>query len=408
MARISSDLVQAGEPAAQEEDELDDEDPAASLEKVKATVLARIAREEREEKWRFKRQEDQARLARETDRARTFRLRADKAERDAANLEPVLRERVEDVEAAALERRDRCANAALAAKTRLQEAETQREEVEAQCRSRVQEAETLLQHEKAHTAEVEALLLREKSRAVERWRQVEAAEELGKARLSVLDSQIEVELSKARQREQALARTLEEREREVQRRCEAEVQAAKVRLQKVKELCRERVEMEASRKAKAEEEVQDRLEVAQARLHTDRACTRQALETRVRECRGMVDRARMREEANLEIGQRVLEASIARTREMAATKSDMARQWEANSKASLEATTYVLGRHYATTREYRPAIDGKISDILQGCLHGKLPEPHSARALPPPASMATARERREPQAAPEGARPPSR
>ncbi|CAK0822966.1 unnamed protein product, partial [Prorocentrum cordatum] len=81
----------------------------------------RSQREEREEAWRFKRAQDRARLEREVERARLHRLRADKAERDADNVQPLAHERATDAEAAAEARRDRAATSELAARTRLRE-----------------------------------------------------------------------------------------------------------------------------------------------------------------------------------------------------------------------------------------------------------------------------------------------
>jgi hypothetical protein len=72
----------------------------------------------------------------------------------------------------------------------------------------------------------------------------------------------------------------------------------------------------------------------------------------------------------------------------------------------LEHAAYNLGSHYKTQRQYSSSTDGKISKVLQGCLHGGgswadhdrgQPRPRnltsvggcpSPRSLPPPAELA--------------------
>lgn len=369
-----------------------------TVKQARLATEARLAREEREEQWRFKREREQARLVQATERARACRLRAEKAERDADNLEPIMRERVDDMEQACQVRRDKCSSAELGARTRLQEATRIREEAEAECTQRIHEAQVLLQGETDQTLHAEAMLGRQRRSTAARWEQVRQAEEQSRARLAARDGDAEREMAKAQKRERDALQVLQDREREVQKRCEAEIQVAKARLAKVKEMCRERVDLEVVRKSKAEEQAQERLAVAASRLQTDQTCANHVVAGRRTDCSGLVSRAKARDEISIVP---TMEASIARHWNEAATKAQSARQKEAQSKQSLETGVYILGGHYSTRRQYRPLVDDKISNVLQGTLHGKSPtsveQPApSPRALQPPdvLGLMSARERR--------------
>jgi len=358
------------------------------------------------DQWSFKRDRSVAALSRHQRMAHGLRMRAEDAERETFVTEARASQRLVDVEASVDQRRRRGQDVERALEVRLQEAILQREEAKRECGDRIVEAQSLLATDQEHTARIELLLKQEQAKSKAEWERVAELEAQSKARLDNRNDDLERERAEVRSRVEAARMAANKRIQEVEQRCAEELAIMRKRLEAAEAQCQERMELEESRRQRTGEVCKVQREVAAARAEVDEQRMRHRLAHQETHCKEQLERVEKRADHMKDFAEEWKCGSVAEIFKTAAQQSRKAHRQEILATHSLEHAAYNLGQHHKTQRQYSASIDGKISKVLQGCLHGGdswadndrgKPRPRtltskgacpSPRSLPPPSELA--------------------
>eukprot|EP00929_Paragymnodinium_shiwhaense_P028981 TRINITY_DN16710_c0_g1_i1.p1 TRINITY_DN16710_c0_g1~~TRINITY_DN16710_c0_g1_i1.p1 ORF type:complete len:409 (-),score=103.54 TRINITY_DN16710_c0_g1_i1:357-1583(-) len=344
-----------------------------------------LRHEDNDAEWAFKRERDQARIARHEQFATMEKYRADKAERAIGGVEIAVRQGAFAIEKSADERQRSGDGLVFAARTRLQEATLRSSQVESECGQRVRETKELLKNDKHHTVEVEELLRRAKEHTGNLREVLADEEEQTRKRIKARDEDVEKVRLQTRERVEAAKKVAEDKVAAAKSRAEAQEAELRQRLEVFVKRYNERAAQETARREEAERAAKNQQLVAAARLKTEEECMRQCT-TRSKEVwEDSVEKAVQREHKvqavvdHLSDGVHNLQAAAMR-------KSQDAEKQEQSALDSLGLAMHILGHHHTCQTQYNTTTDGKVSRLLHGRLHPSSPkgEMPSPRALPPP------------------------
>lgn len=342
-------------------------------------------------KYIFERNQQQDAVEIERRKLQLQRQRTNKAKHDADRAAQDAEWRVAEAQQAVEERRGRRERDLQALEVQVRQADILYDEAQREVEKRLAEAEGLKRAEEAYLA-ASLRLLQSASRKTEaaekRYNElkVEYTERLAARRKDIQEIIDEMD----RKEEEAKLRA-EEHLRLVQEQCQQHLQAVREQSAKIKEAVAENVPIATKRTAAAQELTHQRRAEAQERLVTERGVASIQTTALEEDCCMMVRRKEEREEATKRHFEDFCRGTVA---DMHHTAEGWHRQADRNSlcdKVSLEQTAWVLGHHYKSRWNYTTAVDTKVTNILQGCLHGRDPKsilPHpSPRSLEPPGDL---------------------
>ncbi|CAJ1412918.1 unnamed protein product [Effrenium voratum] len=343
------------------------------------------------DKYVFERSEEKDGLEIEKRRLQLQKQKTNKAKREADRAAQDAEWRIADAQRAADERRGRREQDLQALEVQVRQADILHDEAQREVKKRLAEAEGLKIEEESHLATGIRLLevaVARRVAAQKRHAELQAASE---QRLAQREAEVRAIVEHVEQQEADAKDEAEEHLRLVQEQCERHLRAVREQSAKIKEAVAANLPLAEKRTVAAKEATARRRLDARQRLDVERTTAGIHTTAMEEDCCAMVRRVERREEET----KRHLEGfSRGPVENMHRTADLWHHQAERNTlcdKVSLEQTAWVLGHHYKSRWQYTPAVDSKVSNILQGCLHGRDPKsvlPHpSPRGLEPPGDL---------------------
>eukprot|EP00439_Symbiodinium_sp_Y106_P050234 s1408_g6.t1 len=365
-------------------DVLEHQSPDGMLEKYQ-----RI--EDEHGKYKFARSRQQDALELERRKLQLQRERTNKARHEADHAAQDVQWQIADAERSVEEMRCRRDGDMQALEVQVRQADIMLEEAQREAGKRLEEALGLKRAEEAHVVSSSQLLnaARERTRAAEEMyvQSKVASQARLAARAAALAEAEEALVAQEDEMKQKAAEYLQN----VQEQCGAQLEAVRAQSSEITEAVSKRLPMESRRTAAAQEATETRRNDAHERLQKERQTAGVHTTVMEEDCSCMVRRVELREQAT----QRRLEefaegpvTALERTAQLWHGQSD---RKSVCDKVSLEQTAWVLGHHFKSRWNYTPSVDDKVTNILQGCLHGRDPKsilPHpSPRSLEPPVDL---------------------
>ena len=353
--------------------------------------------EDKHGEYIFTRNQQQDALELERRRLQLQRQRTNKAKHEADRAAQDAEWRIADAQRAVEERRSRRERDLQALEVQVRQADIVYDEAKREVEKRLAEAEGLKRAEESYLAASLRLLNSAGGKTTAAEKRLEEMKVEYAEKLAARRKEVQEILDQMDSKEEETKLQAEEHLRLVQEQCEEHLKAVREQSAKIKEVVAQNVPMAARRTAAAQEMTQHRRSEAQERFSTE--CGVAAMQTTAMEedCSSMVRRKEEREEATRRHFEDFCRGTVA---DMHHTAEGWHRQADRKSlcdKVSLEQTAWVLGHHFKSRWNYTTAVDSKVTNILQGCLHGRDPNsilPHpSPRSLEPPGDLPQLRPR---------------
>ncbi|CAE7225916.1 Rf1 [Symbiodinium sp. CCMP2592] len=365
-------------------DVLEHQSPDGMLEKYQCI-------EDEHGKYKFARSRQQDALELERRKLQLQRERTNKARHEADHAAQDVQWQIADAERSVEEMRCRRDGDMQALEVQVRQADIMLEEAQREAGKRLEEALGLKRAEEAHVVSSSQLLnaARERTRAAEEM--YEQSKVASQARLAARAAALAEAEEALVAQEDEMKQKAAEHLQNVQEQCRAQLEAVHEQSSEIKEAVSKRLPMESRRTAAAQEATETRRNDAHERLQKERQTAGVHTTVMEEDCSCMVRRVELREQAT----QRRLEefaegpvTALERTAQLWHGQSD---RKSVCDKVSLEQTAWVLGHHFKSRWNYTPSVDDKVTNILQGCLHGRDPKsilPHpSPRSLEPPVDL---------------------
>ncbi|CAK9017700.1 unnamed protein product [Durusdinium trenchii] len=353
--------------------------------------------EEKHGKYLFERNEQQEALELERRKLQLQRERTKKAKHDAERAVLDAEWRVADAERSVEERRARREQDLQALEVQVRQADILYDESAREMKKRLAEAEGLKIAEEAHLAASLRLWNAARAKTDAARRRYEEAKAAAAQRLCAREKEIQ-EMAEEMDRQEAEAKEqAEEHLRFVKEQCDEHVKAMRVQSSKIKEAVAANLPMAIKRTVAAQELTQHRRLAAHERLSQERGVAGIHTTAMEEDCSAMVRCKEEREEITRRHFEEFCKGTVADMHQTAEGWHAQADRRSLCDKVSLEQTAWVLGHHFKSRWHYTPSVDSKVTNILQGCLHGRDPKsvlPHpSPRSLEPPGDLPQLRPR---------------